>query len=123
MTELVILLCLAIAAAAALYASVGHGGASAYIALMALAGFSPYLVYRFLSFVGVDLYNQIGAEQEAKSAVNRPVPSKLSVPVASWNSPVPPLTSASGTVAVYVHAPGAVFSNETVTTCAAPTAS
>ena len=44
------------------------------IVLMALAGFSPYLVYRFLSFVGVDLYNQIGAEQEAKSAVNRPVP-------------------------------------------------
>jgi hypothetical protein len=44
------------------------------IVLMALAGFSPYMVYRFLSFVGVDLYNQIGAEQEAKSAVNRPVP-------------------------------------------------
>jgi uncharacterized membrane protein YfcA len=32
---------LAIAAAAALYASVGHGGASAYIALMALAGLAP----------------------------------------------------------------------------------
>ncbi|MBL8542595.1 MAG: sulfite exporter TauE/SafE family protein [Hyphomonadaceae bacterium] len=41
MTELVVLLCLAIAAAAALYASVGHGGASAYIALMALAGLAP----------------------------------------------------------------------------------
>jgi len=32
---------LAIAAAAALYASVGHGGASAYIALMALTGLAP----------------------------------------------------------------------------------
>ena len=34
-------LCLLVGAAAALYASVGHGGASAYIALMALAGFAP----------------------------------------------------------------------------------
>lgn len=41
MTETVVLLCLAIAAAAALYASVGHGGASAYIALMALTGLAP----------------------------------------------------------------------------------
>ena len=28
-------------AAAALYAAVGHGGASAYLALMALTGFAP----------------------------------------------------------------------------------
>ena len=41
MTETVVLLCLALAAAAALYASVGHGGASAYIALMALTGLAP----------------------------------------------------------------------------------
>lgn len=41
MTETVVLLCLAIAATAALYASVGHGGASAYIALMALTGLAP----------------------------------------------------------------------------------
>lgn len=37
----VYLIAAAIAAAAALYSSVGHGGASAYIALMALAGFAP----------------------------------------------------------------------------------
>jgi uncharacterized membrane protein YfcA len=37
----IVLLALAIAVAAALYSSVGHGGASAYIALMALAGFAP----------------------------------------------------------------------------------
>lgn len=36
-----LLLTFAIAAAAALYSSVGHGGASAYIALMALAGLAP----------------------------------------------------------------------------------
>lgn len=39
--EPILLLTLAIGAAAALYASVGHGGASAYIALMALAGLAP----------------------------------------------------------------------------------
>jgi uncharacterized membrane protein YfcA len=41
MVETVVFLCFAVAAAAALYASVGHGGASAYIALMALAGLAP----------------------------------------------------------------------------------
>lgn len=41
MSETLILLCLAVAAAAALYSSVGHGGASAYIALMALFGLAP----------------------------------------------------------------------------------
>jgi uncharacterized membrane protein YfcA len=39
--ELVVLLALAVCAAAALYSSVGHGGASAYIAMMALAGLAP----------------------------------------------------------------------------------
>lgn len=41
MSDIVLILALAIAAAAALYSSVGHGGASAYIALMALAGLAP----------------------------------------------------------------------------------
>lgn len=41
MAEPYYLLTLAIAAAAILYSSVGHGGASAYIALMALAGLAP----------------------------------------------------------------------------------
>lgn len=41
METTILLLALAIAAAAALYSSVGHGGASAYIALMALAGLAP----------------------------------------------------------------------------------
>lgn len=41
MSEPLIYLAIAIAAAAALYSSVGHGGASAYIALMALAGLAP----------------------------------------------------------------------------------
>lgn len=35
---------------------------------------SQYMVYRFISFIGFDLYHAMGSEQEAKSAVNRPVP-------------------------------------------------
>jgi uncharacterized membrane protein YfcA len=41
MNDTIWLLILAIAAAAALYSSVGHGGASAYIALMAISGLAP----------------------------------------------------------------------------------
>jgi uncharacterized membrane protein YfcA len=41
MAETMIYLALAIALAASLYSSVGHGGASSYIALMALAGLAP----------------------------------------------------------------------------------
>jgi uncharacterized membrane protein YfcA len=41
MDQTVLLLAFAIAVAAALYSSVGHGGASAYIALMALIGLAP----------------------------------------------------------------------------------
>lgn len=44
------------------------------IVLMALAGFAPYMTYRFLSFIGFDLYNAVGSEQETKNALNRPVP-------------------------------------------------
>lgn len=41
MNDTLTLLAIAIGAAAALYSSVGHGGASAYIALMALSGLAP----------------------------------------------------------------------------------
>ena len=44
------------------------------IVLMALAGFAPYLTYRFLAFVGTDYYGQVGAEDDAKRALNRPIP-------------------------------------------------
>src|SRR5699024_9364824 len=44
------------------------------VVLMALAGFAPYMTYRFLSFVGFDRYTTMATEQEAKSALNRPVP-------------------------------------------------
>ena len=44
------------------------------IVLMGIAAFAPYMVYRFVSFIGFDLYQQMGTEQEAKSALNRPLP-------------------------------------------------
>ncbi|WP_119296315.1 conjugal transfer protein TrbL [Brevibacterium casei] len=44
------------------------------IVLMAMAAFAPYLTYKFLNFVGFDMYHAIGSEQDAKSALNRPVP-------------------------------------------------
>lgn len=44
------------------------------IVLMLIAGFAPYLVYKLVSFVGFDLYAATSTEQEAKQAVNRPIP-------------------------------------------------
>ncbi len=47
------------------------------IVLMAMAAFAPYLTYKFLSFVGFDMYHAIGSEQDAKSALNRPIPTPM----------------------------------------------
>jgi type IV secretion system protein TrbL len=44
------------------------------IVLMFIAAFAPYITYKFLSFVGLDMYHAMSSEQEAKSALNRPVP-------------------------------------------------
>lgn len=44
------------------------------IVLLFIAAFAPYMVYRFIAFLGFDLYHAMGTEQEAKNAVNRPVP-------------------------------------------------
>lgn len=44
------------------------------IVLMAMAAFAPYLTYKFIAFVGFDMYHAIGSEQDAKNALNRPVP-------------------------------------------------
>ncbi len=44
------------------------------VVLMFVAAFAPYITYKFLSFVGFDMYHAMSSEQEAKSALNRPVP-------------------------------------------------
>ena len=44
------------------------------IVMLTIAAFAPYMVYRVIAFLGFDLYNTMGSEQEAKNAMNRPVP-------------------------------------------------
>ncbi|WP_454857646.1 conjugal transfer protein TrbL [Promicromonospora soli] len=44
------------------------------VVLLLLAGFAPYMTYRAISFIGFDLYQSMHAEQEAKQALNRPMP-------------------------------------------------
>src|SRR5699024_3280229 len=44
------------------------------IVLLFIAAFAPYMTYKFLSFVGFDMYHAMSAEQEAKGSLNRPVP-------------------------------------------------
>ncbi|KUF06103.1 conjugal transfer protein TrbL [Leucobacter sp. G161] len=44
------------------------------IVLMFIAAFAPYMVYKFISFVGFDMYHVMSAEQESKQSMNRPMP-------------------------------------------------
>lgn len=44
------------------------------IILLFVAAFAPYMAYKFLSFVGFDMYQAASMEQEAKNALNRPIP-------------------------------------------------
>lgn len=44
------------------------------VVLMLMAGFAPYLTYKAINFMGFDTYQSMSAEQEAKSALNRPLP-------------------------------------------------
>lgn len=44
------------------------------VVLMLIAGFAPYMTYKAISWMGFDMYQAMSAEQEAKSAINRPLP-------------------------------------------------
>ncbi len=44
------------------------------IVLLFVAAFAPYMAYKFLSFVGFDMYQAASMEQEAKNSLNRPIP-------------------------------------------------
>ena len=44
------------------------------IVLMFVAAFAPYMVYKFIAFVGFDAYQVMSAEQESKQSMNRPLP-------------------------------------------------
>lgn len=56
------------------------GDSIAGIALMFLAGFAPYMAYKFISFMGIDTFHAVGAEQDAKHALDRPIPMRAQVP-------------------------------------------
>lgn len=44
------------------------------VVLMLMAGFAPYMTYKAINFMGFDMYHTMSAEQEGKSALNRPMP-------------------------------------------------
>ena len=48
------------------------------VVLMLMAGFAPYLTYKAIGFMGFDMHHAMSAEQEAKSALNRPLPIPMS---------------------------------------------
>ena len=64
------------------------------IVLMAMAAFAPYLTYKFIAFVGFDMYHAIGSEQDAKNALNRPIPIPSKAP--TGGEPKKVLDNASG---------------------------
>ncbi|SDG83403.1 type IV secretion system protein [Microbacterium pygmaeum] len=75
------------------------------IVLMLIAAFAPYMTYKFLNFVGIDMYHAMSSEQEAKSSLNRPVPipskpiadnaAKILGPGGTRNSGTPAVTPAA----------------------------
>ncbi|HEY9425045.1 MAG TPA: type IV secretion system protein, partial [Microterricola sp.] len=79
------------------------------IVLMFIAAFAPYITYKFLSFIGFDMYHAMSSEQEAKSALNRPVPvpsaplteraKKVLGPSSEGESATPPQGSCAPTTA------------------------
>ncbi len=44
------------------------------VVLMLIAAFAPYMCYKLIAFMGADMYQVMSAEQEAKQALNRPLP-------------------------------------------------
>jgi type IV secretion system protein TrbL len=44
------------------------------VTLLLVAGFAPYMTYKAVAFMGIDMYHAMSVEQEAKSALNRPMP-------------------------------------------------
>ena len=44
------------------------------VVLMLISAFAPYMTYKAISFMGADMYHLMSAEQEAKQALNRPIP-------------------------------------------------
>ena len=65
------------------------------IVLMFVAAFAPYMCYRFVSFIGFDVYHAIAAEQDSKQALNRPIPLPNRAPTGAVRPILDSLTSTS----------------------------
>lgn len=63
------------------------------VVLMLMAGFAPYLTYKAIGFMGFDASGAMSAEQEAKSAINRPLP----IPLGSGSGKTPSKVLDGGT--------------------------
>ncbi|MDR2374745.1 MAG: conjugal transfer protein TrbL [Bifidobacteriaceae bacterium] len=79
------------------------------VVLMMVAAFAPYMTYKLISFMGSDMYHLMSAEQEAKHAVNRPLPVRAAMGNPAQvlggagnqggNTPPPPAQPAGGQTA------------------------
>jgi hypothetical protein len=86
---------------------------------MMIAAFAPYMTYKLIAFMGSDMYHLMSAEQEAKHAMNRPLPVRASMCNPSQvlggdndggNTPPPPAQPSGGqttNVTATSSAPGA----------------
>ncbi len=86
------------------------------VVLMMIAAFAPYMTYKLIAFMGSDMYHLMSAEQEAKSAMNRPLPVRTSL-----GSPAQVLGSGDdgGTTAPPPAQPSPQTTNVTVTSSTA----
>ena len=76
------------------------------VVLMLMAGFAPYMTYKAINFMGFDMYHAMSAEQEGKSALNRPMPIPMNRAPSSQPSKVlDGGSSGGGSVAVHPHRP------------------
>ncbi|MDR1186969.1 MAG: conjugal transfer protein TrbL, partial [Bifidobacteriaceae bacterium] len=64
------------------------------VVLMLIAAFAPYMTYKLAAFMGADMYHLMSAEQEAKHAVNRPLP--VRIPAGNPRSVLPPSGGTGG---------------------------
>jgi hypothetical protein len=66
------------------------------IVLMFVAAFAPYMCYRFVSFIGFDVYHAVAAEQDSKQALNRPIPLPNRAPTSTVRPILDSLTGSRG---------------------------
>ena len=67
------------------------------VVLLLISAFAPYMAYKFISFMGADMYQLMSTEQEAKQAVNRPIPTRPTPTNPPSTLPDPGTSSGTGT--------------------------